>query len=114
MKKKLTLALSIVFILIINVASSLPVLFQTKVYPLPATEYVIIQFFQQVGSVQDIGVELFDIDGKKIKQKIDYEQRTVLNLIKEVKLNISKLKSGVYFAQIKYQNNSFTAKILVE
>ncbi len=114
MKKKVFIGISLMLLLTGSLGYSLPVMYEIKVYPLPATEYVKIQFFQQIGNVEDVEVKVYDVNGKEVKQKISYEQKTVLNLLKEVRLDVTTLKSGIYLAQIKYQNNYFTSKILVE
>ena len=114
MRKEEIFCVVLLLLFVVNTGSCLPVLFETKVYPLPASEYVRIEFFQQIGNVEDVVVEVYDIDGEKVKQKIEYEKKTIINLKKEVQLKVSNLKAGVYFVQVKYQDYCFASKILVE
>jgi hypothetical protein len=50
-------------------------------------------------------INIFDILGKKVFSQNTFTTNS---------LNVSQLKSGVYFVKITAQNNSITKKIIIE
>jgi alkaline phosphatase D len=79
------------------------------VYPVPAEDYVAIQYFAYVKT--PISFELFDIQGKKIISKTE---TPTLNDVHQAVLNTSNLAKGNYTLKIKQGANVYTKKITKE
>jgi len=74
--------------------------FNTKIniYPNPASEKILIDY----NSNKIFNVEMFTILGKKVKE-----------LKNTKKIDVSDLKSGIYFMKISNQNFNYTKKIII-
>jgi len=79
------------------------------VYPVPAEDYVAIQYFAYVKT--PISFELFDIQGKKIISKTETPS---LNDVHQAVLNTSTLAKGTYTLKIKQGRDVYTKKITKE
>ena len=79
---------------------------QFEIFPNPAREKI-----QVAGHVlQDYGgkVEIYDLNGRKLLQK-QINTRT-----EEIEIDISSLKSGVYFCRLISENKSATQKLIIQ
>jgi hypothetical protein len=82
--------------------------FKLNVYPVPANDYIIVEFSDQSADVKSIELLNFE-GGKVITKKTDpgiSENR--------VKLNVSCLQKGIYFVRIITNKGSFSKKVIVE
>lgn len=72
-----------------------------KIYPNPASSTLNIEHSLN----EDLTLELFSLDGKKILQKVLTEKRS--------KLNISQFAQGAYFARLTQNKKVFSQKIVI-
>ena len=70
-----------------------------QLYPNPATTY-----FQISSDENIIGVEIFNLNGKKIVEENSYQD----------KINIEELSSGVYFVSIKTDQGATVEKLIIQ
>lgn len=73
-----------------------------KIYPNPVSQNLFLVYPEFISS---IGVEIFGLDGKQVKKKVNYTSKGI---------NIQDLKSGVYFLKIVYDEKTILKKILIE
>ncbi len=78
---------------------------EIKVYPNPASNYVIINFPKVLNSVQ---IEMTDIFGKIVFSK---DEKSISN---EFKMDIKEFSDGIYFINITSNNLKQTYKVLVK
>jgi len=72
-----------------------------KIYPNPVSSTLNIEHSLN----EDLTLELFSLDGKKILQKVLTEKRS--------KLNISQFAQGAYFARLTQNKKVFSQKIVI-
>jgi len=76
------------------------------IFPNPATTLVSIQ--SPISSSQSAVIEIYDLNGRKLLEKhFPKEAETA-------EINVSSLKSGVYFCRIIAENKSVTKKIIIQ
>ena len=91
-----------------------PVIMKDKIYPLPSYKgYTNVSFYQQLGTIADLEIEIFDINGTKIN-KAQTSVENILGIHRRVKIATSNLAAGVYICRIKYNEHSATAKFIVD
>lgn len=74
------------------------------IYPNPASDNISIRSSVN-NSIQEIRIT--DISGKTIKT-FDFQNTGIINM------NVESIKNGIYFIQIKYNNNLFNYKIIIQ
>ncbi|WP_430410202.1 T9SS type A sorting domain-containing protein [Kordia sp.] len=74
-----------------------------KLYPNPATDVITIQS----GDVNVSGIEIYDILGKNVMKQSNFTNTSTT-------VNVSELKSGVYFVKIYANTSSLTKKIIIK
>ncbi len=79
--------------------------FDIKVYPIPAVDYIHIDFSSLA---ENISIELVDLSGRLIEK--------IRNLIyeKEVVLNVTNVPPGIYILKISYADNTVYKKIVLD
>jgi len=79
---------------------------QIKVYPNPALQKIIINFNPQCHS--NYNIEIVDVFGFVVKKNTDS------NCVNEhIEIDVSKLKSGIYFIVLKSLNSSYSTKFVI-
>ncbi len=73
-----------------------------NIYPNPAKDFIFIDFLNS--EILDVQILIYDITGKELLSK------KVNN--NDNKIDISSLKSGVYFIKIKTKNQIYTSKLI--
>jgi len=74
-----------------------------NIYPVPASDLVSINL---EGSVSNSEIQIVDIVGKIVYRGILMQQKS--------QVDISNLKSGMYFVQVKHNQESFVKQLLVK
>jgi uncharacterized repeat protein (TIGR01451 family) len=72
-----------------------------RTYPNPAKDILYVS----LNTNEKVTIELYDLQGKQIIQKVEESNR--------IELNISTVKSGVYFLKLTTKTAQFTKKIIV-
>ena len=80
--------------------------FDFEIFPNPAREVVSLQF--SVHRFQSATIEIYDLNGKKLLKKQIHAGT------KELKLDVSNLKSGIHFCKISTEQYSVTKKLLIQ
>ena len=75
-------------------------------YPNPAKDLVNINFNKGLNG--NMTIDIFDIQGKRVLSKKS------LDIVDKIALNISNLKSGLYFVKLKNGQQETTRKLIVE
>ena len=78
----------------------------SKIYPIPAKDYVNIQWSQLIPG--NIIVKLNGADGKLLMQKT-FETSTFAG---EIQISLSEYSSGIYFIELVSEGESITKQIL--
>lgn len=82
---------------------------QVAVFPNPVSDILNVGY--KSGSTKGVSIELFDITGKDVSEKI------IINNVGEnsiFRINVSNLSNGVYFLSIKFSDNSqLTKKVVI-
>jgi len=73
-----------------------------KIYPQPAKDYIKVELYSKDHT--PVKVEIYSLSGQKIWQK------TYFN--KQIELDVSTLKTGVYIIKIETQNTLYTTQII--
>lgn len=111
MKRKFYTSLLIVFLFLsyTGLANSLPEGEDLSLYPNPATSELTIKI--GLDYISNTQLQIIDLTGKVVKdssKEMDYEHG-----IYKAKLDISDLKTGIYFVKVTQPNKVFTKKLLV-
>lgn len=81
---------------------------QFTVYPNPATEYAFLHY--ELSSSAEIGIDLFDISGRKVKSITEGKQTAGKHL--EI-VNVKELSPQIYFVKLSSGNQIVTRKLSV-
>jgi len=111
--KKYIISILLVFLMTFVSLYALPILSIVNVYPLPSKNITTIEYFQQIGTTNDITLKLYNTDGSEVTQKIKYSFETVINMRKKVILEPQNLPKGIYICVLKYNENSLSVKIML-
>lgn len=82
---------------------------QFNIFPNPASQYVMIEFTGEIHSSRIIGIKLYDIIGKEIKI---IENKELLNGNKQSNIDLSFLPNGLYFMELKTNQEIEFKKII--
>ena len=112
MKRKFYTSLLIVFLFLSysGLANSLPEGEILSIYPNPASSELTIKI--GLDYVSNTQLQIIDLTGKIVKdfsEKFDYEHG-----IYKAKLDISDLKTGIYFVKVVQPDKVFSKKLLVK
>ena len=77
----------------------------TKLYPNPAQNFVNLVFNKSIGSPSEI--TFYDINGR-------IEQKSINTFSNDIKLNIQKLSSGIYFVEVRTNSDKRVFKLIKE
>ncbi len=78
--------------------------FDIKIYPNPASEYVIVQ----LGDTSKGTINIYDISGKSVFQNIFDQNES------NIQLSLEGITSGIYFLKIEQGNREITKKLIVK
>ena len=81
-----------------------------SLYPNPATNYVLLNY--GVAHNATVETEILDANGKKVKRINKPASLSFGNYVQEI--DVTDLKSGVYFVKITTNNNSVLRKLVVQ
>ena len=86
-----------------GIGESIPVSFNAKVYPNPATDYLMLKV-DQVTHLQSFNYHLYDVNGKLLENKHLENSET--------SISIDHLPSGTYFLHLKKQNDQGSYELI--
>lgn len=111
MEKRITLLLMVFFVFVSM--SAVPAGFQDEkpltVYPNPASDFIKVEFTTGNAVVPEI--KIFDLTGKVVKQ---FDKEFSLNHeVFKADLDISDLKTGIYFVKVIQGKQTWSEKLVV-
>lgn len=79
-----------------------------SIYPVPASERLIIEF--EVDGIEDVSIQIMDITGKILKEKI----KAGVNGNLQTVLNVDDLSQGIYILKAESESGTLTRKITID
>jgi len=83
-----------------------------NIFPIPANETIKIEYFQQIGSEDEIKLEIYNLKGE-ILPNIDYHISTIEGMRKLITITTNIKEPGTYIANIKLRNYSASDKFII-
>ncbi len=98
---------------VIDIDEFIPILGIDKVYPLPSASEIYIDYFQQIGTTEEVSLKVYNVRGEEVPN-IEFKIQTVEGMRKKLTITSGLKDTGTYFAEIKLKGNKAYTKFIYQ